>query len=119
MRKTTREKTDATWEKRMQLLKHQLEGTQTQVDKMAKEQQESKTAMSQANTTIAKLQAELTARAASEKMLNDADFVAVERVLSLLSVYSSSELLLIIKQGLSIISVSDPGECVYICLCVA
>ena len=118
MRKTTREKTDATWEKKMQLIKHQLEGTQTQVEKMTKEQQDSKTAMSHANATIAKLQTELAdARAALGKMLSDAEFVAVERVLSLLSAYSSSELLLIIKQGLSIISVSDPGVCV-LCVCV-
>ena len=102
----------------MQLIKHQLEGTQTQVEKMTKEQQDSKTAMSHANATIAKLQTELAdARAALGKMLSDAEFVAVERVLSLLSAYSSSELLLIIKQGLSIISVSDPGVCV-LCVCV-
>ena len=104
----------------MQLVKHQLQGTQTQVDTMTKEQQESKTAMSYANNTIAKLQAELAdARAALEKMLNGAEFVAVERVLSLLSAYSSSELLLIIKQSLSIISVSDPGVCVcmFVCVC--
>ena len=117
MRKTTREKTDATWE-----TKHQLEGTQTQVDTMTKEQQKSKTALSYANNTIAKLQAELaeaSARAALGKMLNGAEFVAVERVLSLLSAYSSSELLLIIKQSLSIISVSDPGVCVcmFVCVC--
>ena len=31
VRKTTREKTEATWEKRMQLLKHQLEATQALV----------------------------------------------------------------------------------------
>ena len=53
----------------------------------------------------------LKARSALEKMLHDAEFVSAERVLSLLSTYSSADLLSIIKHCISLISVSNDGLC--------